>query len=142
MPQWAYKATPKKVSKGETGLLARSEHFLCRSAFTARDAWISNVRDVRVGDLIHFWYRDEALGLFEVVEPSALPKNGDQFGDAVEGSALRTVTGDKLVAKLQQLPGYEPDPVLGLFSGWPILFIKDRPPTARAKGMNTLVPVR
>jgi hypothetical protein len=54
--------------------------------------------------------------------------------------------GTGSLAKQRRLPGYEPDAVLGAFTGWPILFVRvrgaDADGLAAPKGQNTLARIR
>ncbi len=73
---WVYKATRKKTDFAATLLLARGKGFLCRSAHEENESWADNVRDVVVGDTIHFYYIDgpkgpRPVGSFEVIDRSA-----------------------------------------------------------------------
>jgi hypothetical protein len=122
--QWVYKATSAKVDYVSTLILADRRGFLCRSAHSDNGAWVSNVRDVSAGDLIHFYYvrpgkKPGELGSFEVLAAGD-HQNPDFFGDCVDGTAICRVKDPALIKHLVGLGGYQPDPILHSFTGWPI----------------------
>ncbi len=146
MVEWVYKATDKKVDYAATMILAEKRGFICRSAHNREGAWIGNVRDVRVGDLIHFYYKRpnadaRAIGSFEVVTPASHPRP-DLFGERLNESDLWTITAPSFVAELTKLGGYAPDPRLDVFVGWPIQRRGVAPEyrDAMFPGMGTLHP--
>ena len=122
--EWVYKATLSKVDYVPTLILAERRGFLCRSAYLERGAWVSNVRDVKTGHIIHFYFvrpgkSPAELGSFEVLAAGA-HERPDFFGDLVDDTALYTVKDPALIEHLASLGGYLPDPTLGRFTGWPI----------------------
>jgi hypothetical protein len=122
--QWVYKATNSKVDYVSTLILADRRGFLCRSAYLDGGTWVSNVRDLSTGDVLHFYFvrpgkKPGELGSFEVISASA-HQQPDLFGERVAGTALYAVAAPAFVEHLAGLGGYLPDPIIGRFTGWPI----------------------
>jgi len=126
MTQWLYKATNAKLDKGGTLLLAR-RGFLCRSAYTAKGAWVANVRKVFFGDVLNVWFigkQPSLLGAFEVIRREAFharsqrPTAEDFSAEPVPGSALYEVTEPAFIHELDPGAAYKVDPRLGRFTGW------------------------
>ena len=59
MTEWAYRANAKKRNLEDTRKLADEHGFLARSAHTKTGDAIAFVREVRAGDVIHFYYREK-----------------------------------------------------------------------------------
>jgi hypothetical protein len=130
--QWVYKATTAKIDYVSTLILADKRGFLCRSAYSEKSAWVSNVRDVSIGDVMHVYYvrpgrKPGELGAFEVLA-AADHQRPDFFGDRVDETALCRVKDPTFLKHLENLGGYRPDPVLHCFTGWPIRKIGPAPP--------------
>lgn len=148
MREWLYRASSAKTGPEATQELADKFGFICRSAFAeaAKEQMIANVGKVDFGDVIHLYYVDEAggrsLGAFRLVGPHRHP-HGEYFGGAVPRTRLRRVAVGPLQEQLQQVEGYEPDPRLQEFCGWPVvqeersspIYVRDLFP-----GRNSLVP--
>ncbi len=88
---WVYKATTAKIDCSRTAMLADVRGFLCRSAYLENGTWVSNVREVAAGDILHFYCipdgrRVGELGSFEMIGPEAHPQP-ECFGDRVDGTA-------------------------------------------------------
>jgi len=142
--EWVYRATRNKVDAISTMILADKRGFLCRSARSSAGVWAPNVKNVAIGDVIHFYYmqagkKPREFGAYEVVsaEAHALPQ---QFGAQIEGSALYEVAPGELNEYLEVLRGYVPDPITDGYVGWAIKRV-GRAPAFDAKlftGMNTL----
>jgi hypothetical protein len=132
MKQWVYKVNTSKVGYHETRDMAVTRHFLCRSAVEASGAHPDRVREVELGDIIHFFYalkngKVPSYGSFTVIDGAAYPT---QFGERIEGTALFKVRQSADNAELIQLlteehekdpkRGYRRDPEHGCFTGWVI----------------------
>lgn len=134
MTQWIYKATEARIGQGETHNLAMNRNFLCRAAFetNGKQAHADHVRDVAIGDVIHFYYkrRDGKVpdfGSFIVIDGAEYPK---RFGERIEGTALfrvrETPENAEMVALLTEehdrdpTRGYVRHPKHGCFTGWVI----------------------
>ncbi len=129
MPQWVYKATPALASYEDTLDLAKRNNFLCRSAFgRAKDGGPGSpaklVAEVAVGDLIHFYFshgngRINTLGSFEVHTPDRYPGSFEALPDF--GALVAVIESPENARFIERLGrGYEPDPKLDRFTGWPI----------------------
>ena len=129
MNQWVYKATKTKIGYHETRHLAVSKHFLCRSAMERDGSHADRVREVALGDILHFYYshgdgRVPSFGSFRVIDGASYPT---QFGDRIEGTALFRVREDEgNVVLLERLTeehakdpkkGYQRDPEHDCFTG-------------------------
>ena len=136
MGEWVYKATRTKIGPVDTTRLAREFHFLCRSAFRDTGARPARVAEVRLGDVIHFYYRIdkktvETIGTFEVVNGQEMYPQS--FARLVPKTALAVVREDcadlieLLEREHQSNPqgGYKRDPKLGVFTGWALRERKD-----------------
>ncbi|MCK6588298.1 MAG: hypothetical protein L6Q76_12000, partial [Polyangiaceae bacterium] len=132
MNQWVYKATESKIGYLETLHLAVQKHFLCRSSVERNGSQADRVREVAIGDVIHFYYKRNnkpttSYGSFLVIDGCTYKA---QFGEIVEGTALFKVLETPENADLirclteehQKNParGYTRDPVFGCFTGWVI----------------------
>jgi hypothetical protein len=132
MKQWVYKATMSKVEYHETRDIAVTRHFLCRSAVEASGAHPDRVREIELGDIIHFFYalkngKVPSYGSFMVIDGAAYPA---QFGERIEGTALFKVREDADNADMVRLlteehekdpkRGYSRDPEHSCFTGWVI----------------------
>jgi hypothetical protein len=119
--QWAYKATEAKVDIVDTGRVLHMG-FICRSSVTSSGARPANVHSVEVGDLIHVFYvrpgkEPHPFGCYEVLTPEQHAEPA-LFHEKV-GTALFTARpGGRLAGLLASLPGYKPDPRVGLYPGW------------------------
>jgi hypothetical protein len=140
---WLYKATRSKLDSAGTAVLA-NRGFLARSAFRGPGAWIANVREVQIGDDLHFYYSGKrgvyGIGLFEIVDRASHPTPG-LFGDLVPETALHVVENDSFIRNIDANGEYKPDPVLGKFTGW-LLRRKGAPmlyPASKFPGLATLV---
>jgi hypothetical protein len=140
---WLYKAARSKLDSAGTAVLA-NRGFLARSAYRGVGVWIANVRDVQVGDDLHFYYSGKrgvyGIGLFEIVdrEGHATPA---LFGDVVPETALYTVENDSFIRNVDTNGEYKLDPVVGKFTGW-LLRRKGDPmpyPAKKFPGLATLV---
>ena len=123
--EWVYKANESKIDHVSTLILADRRGFLCRSAYLENGAWVSNVREVKTGDVLHFYYARSGkpaheFGSFEVILPDVHPRP-EVFGDRVEETALYRVKDPGFAEMLTTLDGggYLRDPVLRDFTGWP-----------------------
>jgi hypothetical protein len=136
MGEWVYKATRTKIGPVDTTRLAREFHFLCRSAFRDTGARPARVAEVRLGDIIYFYYRIdkntvETIGTFEVVGHETYP---ELFARSVPKTALVVVREDHadLIELLERehksnsQRGYKRDPKLDVFTGWALRERKDR----------------
>jgi hypothetical protein len=132
MEEWIYKATKSKVGYYETRHLAVAKHFLCRSAVERNGSQSDRVREVDLGDIIHFYYargdgKVPSYGSFVVVHGGKYSK---QFGERIEGTALFRVSEDLensgmirlLTEEHEKDPsrGYARDPEHRCFTGWVI----------------------
>jgi len=132
MREWVYKATETKVGFWETRHLAIVQHFLCRSAVEFDGSQADRVREVQIGDRIHFYYKQRnkpvsSYGTFEVIEGTAYPT---RFGHQIPGMALFTVLetpeNQDMIQRLTEehdrdpSKGYERDPQHKCFTGWVI----------------------
>jgi hypothetical protein len=127
MSEWVYKSKPTKANYDDTHDLAVFNHFLVRSAYEYDGDGVRRVPlvpEVAVGDTIHYFYRkiDAKIGCFGsfIVEPaSAYPgvfapcEGHDPLVTIVEGP-----DNQRILDKLKR--GYEPDPELGIYTGWAI----------------------
>jgi len=122
MSEWVYKSTEAKVDRVRTLTLAKRRSFLCRSAFSEDGKWIPYVRDVRVDDLVHFYHRDErrvprGVGSFRIVGKEGHPFES-AIGALIPETALYMVDDPSLITSVDKDGGYQPDDVLGKFTGW------------------------
>jgi hypothetical protein len=129
--EWVYKSTDTKLDGQGTLILAR-RGFLCRSAYNESRAWVPNVRDVQLGDAIHFYHRGERsrlrqLGSYEVVGSEGHPQAAF-LGERVDETALFVVDNPEFVKRIDTNGAYQPDPVLGKLTGWLIRKTGDSPP--------------
>lgn len=123
MAEWAYKSSTKKVDEHKTGRLAH-RGFVCRAAFDerlGREQPARNVADVQIGDRLHLYCRNAgsrilALGTYRICRPDELT-DATWAVEPVEGTALYKVT-EAFVRAVDEVGGYQPDPVLGEFTGW------------------------
>ena len=126
MTEWVYKATTAKASFEDTSELAR-KGFLCKSAHIEGGARAPNVRHVRVGDIVHMYYRERggprAIGSFEVLAPAGAP----EFAPASADTELALVRDRRLDKHLRTI-GYEPDPTLEKLTGWRLRKVRAETP--------------
>lgn len=128
MGEWVYKATMTKRSYEDTVDLVMKYSFLCRSEYANESRKRpSRITEVKLEDIIHFYYvrgRDVAeLGSYRIVDGKGYP---GRFSEPSPETALVSVLeNDQNAALLEFLKrknsadsGYEPDPVLGVFTGW------------------------
>ncbi len=149
MREWLYRASGAKAGSEATRELAEGYGFICRSAFAeaAKEQMIANVGRVDFGDVIHLYFVDDgggrSLGAFRLVGPNRHP-HAEYFAGAVPKTRLRRVAEGPLQAQLRAQEGYEPDPRLHEFCGWPVVaedrlspsYVRDMFP-----GRNSLVPL-
>ena len=97
MTEWLYKATDgdTRPDHETTRSLAVDEGILCRSAKANTGAWIANVQRVKVGDVIHMFFKQRApepaahfIGSFRVGDPAAARLNEDCDLSLVQGTGL------------------------------------------------------
>lgn len=144
--EWVYKAADTKLDFVGTMLLANKDGFLCRSAYEdSTRTWADNVRQVRAGDTIHFYFRHRngkiaGLGSFKVVVPTEDHPRAGAFGESVAGTALFKVADPAFIEKRDPSRAYKVDPIIGQYTGWPLKRIGKAPPyQARMfKNMTTL----
>lgn len=140
---WVYRATRSKIDAISTMILADKRGFLCRTARSGAGVWASNVKNVVVGDLLHFYYtqagkKPREFGAYEVVSPEGHDRP-ELFGAQVEGTALYEVAPGELHDYLEAVGGVM-DPITDVYTGWVIKRV-GRSPAFDAKlftGMNTL----
>ena len=149
MAEWLYKATNAVLNRARTKALAR-RGFLCRSAYNVNGHWIANVRAVKAGDIIHFYFREGqelvGLGAYEVVlAPRFEARNGGPPGSNFQGpvpetGALYEVVDATFIQDIDKEGAYKPDRKLGRFTGWLIECVGDAapPPNDFARHMATL----
>jgi hypothetical protein len=149
MQEWLYRASNAKADLEATRGLVDRFGFIHRSAFadTTKKQMIANVAKVGVGDIIHMFFVDDSggrpLGTYRVVAPFRHP-TGSLFAAAVPKTTLRRVVDPELREQLKDA-GYEPDPQIGEFCGWPVIADEEdhRSPSYLAAlfpGRNALVP--
>jgi hypothetical protein len=147
MQEWLYRASNAKADSEATREIVERFGFICRSAFVddTKTQMIANVAKVDFGDIIHLYFVDASgghpLGAFRVVAPHKHP-NGALFAAAVPKTTLRKLADGELRQHLTEQPGYEPDPKLGEYTGWPVIPAEQRSPTYLASlfpGRNALV---
>lgn len=127
MQEWLYRASTAKAGSAETWDLVKRYGFLHRGAFNKASSpqRIANVANVAAGDIIHLYYlgatkgNGRVLGIFRVVDPNDHP-DAALFAAAVPETALYTIASGELREKLQKY-GYDLDPKLGEFCGWPVV---------------------
>src|SRR5206468_11701583 len=111
---------------------------LCRSAYTDAHEWVANVQNVGYGDVIHFYFAEKKfrpLGAFEVIDvasfksPKGIPTSAD-FGGVVDGCVLHEVVNASFLKTVDPYGAYQPDPKLGVFTGWLLRKIDPKPATA------------
>jgi hypothetical protein len=137
MQEWVYKATPTIANLDDTRDLAVNHGFLAKAAYESPDeagkqARADYVKTVRVGDVIHFYFREEGtnadealpIGSFEVVDSSSFP---GRFAWPVEETHLAQVLDPVFESRLKQM-GYGRDPKLGIVTGWLLRRIAREPP--------------
>lgn len=128
--EWAYKATLSRIDLPLAMIIAH-RGFACRSATTSSGREASNVRQVRVGDVVHHYFvrpgrPASEFGSFRVVAPENHP-HPEYFDRQVPGTALYTTRSEELLRLLTDAGwksqgarnGY--GPVGGEFTGWPIV---------------------
>lgn len=148
MKEWLYRASTAQAKSAETWTIVRDFGYLHRSVYAnaSKAQRIPNVMNVAIDDLIHLYYVGDnggrPLGVLRVVDPKDHPR-GDQFGAVVPETHLWTVVGPDLLARLPGV-GYERDPKLGEYCGWPVVRAEGRSPPYAATlftGHNSLVPL-
>jgi hypothetical protein len=132
MKEWVYKATESKIGYFDTLHLAVQKHFLCRSLVDSDGSQADRVREVAIGDIIHFYYKSKSkpaspYGSFTVVDGSEYET---QFGERIEGTALfkviETPENTDMIQRLMKehdrdpARGYVRDAVHKCFLGWVI----------------------
>ena len=138
MAEWVYKANTTRASFDDTHDLAVFNHFLCRSAYvdgSGADGLraVGVVADVKVGDLIHFYYRHangkvSQLGTFQVADGSARPAIfAPCQGHGALCKVIESPENQKIVDRLRR--GYNHDPRLEAFTGWVIDKLPNAHPT-------------
>ena len=123
-------------------MLADVYGFIARSLHDEGKHVVADATMMRPGDVVHFFYSRSqagkdvhAIGTFGVTTPELHPRP-ELFGEAIPDTGLFTVVGLKLVAKLDEMrPGYEVDPVLGVWCGWPIVRLKGEKTPRYTKAM-------
>lgn len=144
MPEWLYKATEELATLTETRDLLDVDGFIARSAYTEAAAKAPNVWQVKLGHIIHVYYRVAgqpivSLGSWMV----ALPKPGRDAG-FVQGSGLVRVADQAFQARLcSNGAPYQVDPVLKVLTGWSLTKRGDltppSPQLAVLQGRQTLM---
>jgi len=126
------------------------EHFgyVSRTAYAKRKGnpqFIPHVRTINFSDTVHVYYvfeeTVEVFGSFRVVGPAKHPM-GEQFIGMVPKTRLLRVCDSPLLDYLTELEGYEPDPELGLYTGWGVVPAGLPTPPFRAdrfRGRNSIV---
>jgi len=127
MREWVYKTTQARATYADTHDLAVFDHFLCRTLFKhgrgpddLRE--VAKVREVAVGDLIHYYYRTpegnvRTFGTFRVCEPGASAGVFEPCpGHEPLVQVVETEQNRKMIARLTR--GYSHDPRLHAFTGW------------------------
>lgn len=146
MQEWLYRASNAKADSDATRGLVDRFGFIHRSAFAdaTKKQMIANVAKVGVGDIIHLYFVEgeagHPLGAYRVVAPFRHP-NGALFTAAIPKTSLRRVADAGLKDELKAA-GYEPDPQVGEFCGWPVIADEHRSPSYLAAlfpGRNALV---
>ncbi|WP_437945507.1 hypothetical protein WME98_31960 [Sorangium sp. So ce296] len=138
MAEWVYKANTTRANFDDTHDLAVFNHFLCRSAYEGgndadRLRAVGVVAEVKVGDLIHFYYRRDngkvsCLGTFRVADGSARPAIFALCeGHGALCKVIESPENQKIVDRL--LRGYDRDPRLEAFTGWVIDKLPSAHPT-------------
>lgn len=135
--EWVYKATPTIANLNDTRSLAVQEGFLAKAAYErpnkkGEHARADHVKDVNVGDVIHFYFRERgttadhalSIGSFEVVRAS--PVRG-RFSWPVEDTHLASVTDPAFESRLHKM-GYGRDTKLVLTTGWLLKLLDRKPP--------------
>ena len=141
MTEWAYKANEKRRSIEDTRRLADEYGFVARSAHRQDERAVPFVREVKAGDIVHFYYRSRreraivALGSYRVL-PAEAPRFPAALGDAALVQVAEIAANGALLDVLRAAPthdggtGYKKDPGLGVFTGFRIERIADlSPPT-------------
>jgi hypothetical protein len=148
MQEWLYRASNAKADSEVTRGFIERFGFIHSNAFAdpTKKQMMANVPKVGVGDIIHLYCVDadggHPLGGYRVVAPFRHP-NGALFTAAVPKTCLRRIADPELREALKAA-GYEPDPQLGEFVGWPVVADEEehRSPSYLAAlfpGRNTLV---
>ena len=135
--EWVYKATPTIANLNDTRDLALQEGFLAKAAYEraskhGQHARADHVKDVQVGDIIHFYFRESGttadnalpIGSFEVADASPAP---GRFMWPVEDTHLARVLDSAFESRLQKM-GYGHDPKLGFTTGWLLRRLDRQPP--------------
>lgn len=121
MAEWAYRASEKKRSLETTRKLADELGFLARSAHRKDRTRVPFAHEIRVGDIIHFYYRSKregviTLGSYRVLGASDPPRFRPALGEGSALTRIEDVSANR--ALLEQLqPGHKRDPELGAFTG-------------------------
>ncbi len=147
--EWLYRASTSKEGLEATRALIQDYGFICRSAFVdgEKEQMIPHVGQVAFGDLIHLYFVDAklgvALGAYRVVGPHNHPRP-ELFAAGVKRAlTLRTVADGELADKLRASEGYEPDPRLAAYCGWPVVPDEQSSPIysrSRFPGRNSIAP--
>jgi len=121
---WLYKATKTRLDRQGTLLLAGGKPdgtgFICRSAHDrATGNRAKGVRDVEIGHTItlHYGGYPKSLGEYRIIarEEHSHP---ERFGERVNGTALYTVVDPAFIREIDTGGAYQPDVVLGVYTGW------------------------
>jgi uncharacterized protein (DUF433 family) len=137
MKEWAYKATEKRRSLEDTRRLVEAYGFLARSVHKRHKtrSTVPFVREVAVGDVVHFYYRSKKQGIVKLGSFRVLQGGEPRFPPALEGAALVRVAeipeNDALLDFLRASPnndggtGYKKDPQLDAFTGFRVERVVD-----------------
>ena len=132
--EWLYRANTSKEGLEVTRGLLRDYGFLVRNAYVEgeKEQMIPHVAQVAFRDLIHVYFVDPsggtALGCYRVVGPNNHPRP-ELFAAGVTGaSTLRRVAPGELADHLRDSGGYDPDPRLATYCGWPVVPDERRSP--------------
>lgn len=146
--EWLYRASNAKEGRDSTLEFVQKFGFIQRNPYVdaEKGQLVPNVKEVDLGHIIHLYFVDsrggQQLGCFRVVGPGNHP-NGKQFGAAVKGAfTLRSVAESELLDHLIAAEGYERDPKLATYCGWPV--VQEERPSPRYlpglfSGRNSLV---
>ena len=115
--EWVYRATRSRAPFDVTQSLALQDGFLCRTLHTRSGQRVASVKNVKSGDVIHFYYRAplgiEPVGSFQIV--NGWEASG-RFSGPIPGTSLAKVEDPVLEATLARY--YDKDSKLHVFTGW------------------------
>jgi len=147
--EWLYRASTSKEGQEVTRGLLETYGFIVRSAYAEGDKelMIAHVAQIGFGDVIHLYLAGTGgsvtLGAFRIVGPNNHPRP-ELFASGVKGAlTLRTVAPGELDDHLRETKGYEPDPRLAAYCGWPVVPDERPSPTynsSRFPGRSTIAP--